>query len=287
MPNLLPPEFSDIFITFFFVYVRVVTMIFVMPAVSNQTVFSPVRIGLSFWITILLLGPELGVNEGEITARFSITQEEINGLIGFTLALICEIMIGFMLGFIGQILLVAISISGEIIGQQAGFSAASVLDPVTGQDAFLMATVKLWIGTIIFIVIGGIESGFQILGLSFQVVTPGAGFDISQFGDAGYQVFNWSESGPGMKALGSMMYLFGVQIAAPMITTMVLISVSEAFIARTVPQLNILVVGFALRISIGLFLLHNMMSFTTEKFHLHMDQYTDYALAALSHLQGS
>lgn len=284
MPNLLPPEFSDLFITFFFVYVRVVTMIFVMPAVSNETVFTPIRVGLSFWITILLLAPEFGANEGEIYARFSIAQEEINGLMGFITALTCEILIGFMLGFIGQVLLVAISISGEIIGQQAGFSAASVLDPVTGQDAFLMATVKLWVGTIIFIVIGGIESGLQILGHSFVLIEPGAGFVASQLGDAGYQVFNWNESG---KALGSIMYLFGVQIAAPMITAMVLISVAEAFIARTVPQLNILVVGFAIRIAIGLFLLHNMMIFTTEKFRLHMNLYTEYAMAALSHLQGS
>lgn len=278
MPNLLPAEYGDLFLTFFFVYVRVTTMVFVMPVLSNETVFTPIRVGISFWIAVVLMSPYLGMNAAEQPASLPIAQAELHGLIDFSLALVCEILIGFVLGFIGQVLLVAISISGEVIGQQAGFSAASVLDPVTGQDEFLMATLKLWMATILFMVIGGIEKGLNVLARSFDVVMPGAGFAAKQLGDVGLRVFN-------VHALGDLMYLFGVQIAAPMIAAMVLISVAEAFIARTVPQLNILVVGFAVRISIGLLLLHNMMSFTVEKFYDHMNSYSHFAFAALSHLR--
>ncbi len=276
--NLLPAEYGALFVTFFLVYVRVAAMIVVMPVLSNETVMMPVKAGLAFWVAVIIMAPYMGLNEAEFEAAFPIVKDKIPGLMGLTLAVVSEMIIGFTMGFVGQVLLVAISISGEVIGQQAGFSAASVLDPVTGQDAFLMATIKLWFATIIFVVIGGIETGLQILAKSFEVVIPGAGFTIDGLGNMGYEVFNY-------QSLGSLMYELGVHIAAPMIAAMVLISVAEAFIARTVPQLNILVVGFAVRIGIGLFLLHNMMIFTTEKFRLHMDNYAFYALSALTYLQ--
>ena len=58
---------------------------------------------------------------------------------------------GFFLGFLGQILVQSIALAGEIIGQQAGFSAASIFDPITGQDVFLMEQILTMFGTMIFL----------------------------------------------------------------------------------------------------------------------------------------
>jgi flagellar biosynthetic protein FliR len=55
-------------------------------------------------------------------------------------------------------------------------------------------------------------------------------------------------------ALGVMeqVFVIAVKVAAPALVALTLASVAMGFIARTVPQMNILVVGFPLRVALGL-----------------------------------
>ena len=81
-----------------------------------------------------------------------------------------------------------------------------------------------------------------------------------------------------------MLYRAGVQIAAPIMVAMILVSVAEAFIARIVPQLNILAVGFAVRISISLVILAGMIPFIYDFYSNYLMQYVMYANAFLQRL---
>ena len=74
-----------------------------------------------------------------------------HGLLDFSFAIMGEVMIGIALSFIATILLQTMEIAGEIIGQQSGFSAASVFDPLSGQDIFLMAQINTMIGHDVFL----------------------------------------------------------------------------------------------------------------------------------------
>ena len=281
----MPAPYDNVFLSFFFVFVRVVAVVNAMPVLSNQTVLRPVRLAIAFWVSLVILGPTLGLNEWQQGRPLPAVVGTYEGVLHFAVAVAAEMVIGLVLGFIGQMLVNSITLAGEIIGQQSGFSAASVLDPITGQDIFLMATIKIWFATLIFLAIGGPELIFSALADSFRLIGPGEGVSLLRLGEVGYKIFNYSD-GTRM-AMASIMYKVGVQIAAPMVGAMILISVAEAFIARTVPQLNILVVGFAVRIVIGLYLLYWMMRFTVEKFELFLGQYTQYAEAALNRLAGS
>lgn len=279
--TILPPPYEAMFLTFFFVYVRISAAVYTMPIISNDTVTPPVRAGLAFWITVVLLGPVWGFNEAQLGWSLPIVTRVFNGVLDFGLAVAAEALIGMTLGFIGQMMLQTIALAGEMIGQQSGFSAASVFDPITGQDIFLIAQINILFGTLIFIVIGGIEHAFSALAESFHVVRPGEGFNIFAFGEAGMHTLLFDQGR--QQALANLAFKVALQIAAPMMGAMILISLAEGFIARTVPQLNVMAVGFAVRISMSLLILAWMMRPFFVTFREFLFRYMGYAGIFLQH----
>lgn len=281
--TILPEPWETFFLTFFFIYVRVSVMIFVMPILSNETVISPVRAGIAFFVSVVICGPLLGLHEpveGGMVAPNVV--EDYFGLMDFAMAVIAEAAIGFLLGFIGQMLIQTIGLSGEIIGQQAGFSASSVFDPITGQDIMLVAQIKSLFGTMIFMAVGGIETSLEVLAYSFQVLSPGGGLSFADYAYTGYHILIFNESQ--QHAMTLILYKVGLQIAAPIVAVMFLVSLAEAFIARVSPQLNILAVGFAIRIGISLIVFIYSWSTTMQAFRDLLLQYPTYAGAALDWL---
>lgn len=278
--SLLPQPYENWFMTFFFVYVRVSAAVLTMPVVSGHSVPGPIRAGIAFWVAVVVMGPTWGLVDNP-TSSMPAVERVYNGVIDFALAVAGEAAIGIALGFIGEMLIFAFGLSGEIIGQQAGFSAASVFDPITGQDNFLMAQIKIWFATIVFIIVGGPESVLQVVWLSFEAIGPGEGLSIAQLGDSGWHIL--IEDGQ-RDAMMSIMFVIGIQLAIPMIATMVLISLAEAFIARTVPQMNIMSVGFAVRISMALlflgYLIHHIVMVMSD----HLRDYPAYGLALIERI---
>lgn len=280
MVNLLPAAYETQFMIFFFILMRMTGAVFSMPVLSAQTVPRPIRAAIAFWLAVLFAAPYIGLSPGEGGEALASSMRVYNGVIDFGLAAVCEFLIGLVLGFIFQILIAAVELSGEIIGKQAGFSAASVLDPVTGQDSFLLSQIKVWIATVVFLVIGGPEMVVMAISKSFQVIGPGEGFSFAVFSEAGYRTFVFDDGR--QYALMSMLYIIGLRIALPMIGGMLLVSLAEAFIARTAPQLNIMSVGFAIRLSMALFILGNLIVFIIAALKSHLQSYVRYSSAFLS-----
>ena len=56
-------------------------------------------------------------------------------------------------------------------------------------------------------------------------------------------------------------FMVAVKIAAPIMTILFLISVGLGLVARTVPQMNVFIVGFPLQIGVGLIMIGLTMSF--------------------------
>lgn len=281
MVNVLPEPYDKVFMMFFFVYVRVSTVIFVTPVLNNKLVFKVIRAGLAFWVAVILVGPSWGLHEAAQGYELPYVDRVFNGVVDFSMAVAGEILIGLVLGFIANILLQTIGISGEIIGQQAGFSAASVFDPISGQDIFLMAQINTLLGTMLFLIINGPETVLSVLADSFYVLRPGEAYAFANLTDVVYHTFIYDGGAERAYALASIMYKVGVQIAAPMIASMLLVSIAEAFIARAVPQLNIMVVGFAIRVSMGLIILISVLPFFAKAFIIHLSKYTHYAEVVL------
>jgi flagellar biosynthesis protein FliR len=156
-----------------------------------------------------------------------------------------ELSLGLFLGFGVFVFLTGLQLSGEIIDQQTGLSLGEISNPgleinssITGQFLFLA-------GTAVFLLIKPIGGHLMMLSAlveSFQVLPVGEAFVSSSSLDL-------------LRDLVHQSLVLGVQIAAPILAIMSLVALTMGFLGHTVPQINVLVIGFPVRVFVSLSIL--------------------------------
>lgn len=150
-----------------------------------------------------------------------------------------ELMIGLLLGFAASLPILGFQTGGLIMGQQMGLGFATFFNPSIDDEADLVGQVMFYLAVATFLLIGGHEAMMLSVLHSFDRV-PIGGFT------------------PDTNALALMTGLLlssfelALRIAAPLLAIIFLESVAMGFVAKTVPQLNILTLGFPIRILVGM-----------------------------------
>lgn len=150
-----------------------------------------------------------------------------------------ELLIGMAIGFIASIPLIGIQTGGLLMGQQMGLGFARFFNPAIGDEADVIGQILFFMGLATFLLIGGHEAMLIAVLDSFHYVKLG-GFvpDESVI----------------MLITGLLLSSFelAMRLAAPVLAVIFLQSVAMGFLAKTVPQLNILSLGFPIRILTGI-----------------------------------
>lgn len=162
------------------------------------------------------------------------------GLGFWAVASLQELGVGLLIGFAASLLFAAVQSGGQLIDQELGLLSASVFDPITNEQVSIIAQFKLFLATVIYLLIDGHHLLLRAVAESFRSIPIG-----------------WIRVGKGAAAhlsdtLLRDLFRMAVQIAAPSIVTMFLITIALAFMARTIPEMNVFVLGFSLRIAVGL-----------------------------------
>lgn len=149
-----------------------------------------------------------------------------------------ELLIGYAIGYAASLPIMGMQVGGHIIDQQVGLGIAGVLNPEVGEQSGIVGQLFFLLAITIFAILGGHRIMLATLIGSFDQIPLG--------GFAGF------ESLVGlMLGLVTVMFELALRVAAPLLCLVFLETVAMGFIARTVPQMNILSVGFATRIMIG------------------------------------
>lgn len=163
-------------------------------------------------------------------------------LLGLVPVIAAELLIGVVIGFGANMPAYGLQLSGTIIDQQLGLGIAGVFNPDIGEQTGAIAEFLSVIALMLFVIMGGHRVLLATLIGSFAVV-PLGGFRVD--GHAIDLVVGLMQS----------MYELALRVAAPILCLLFLETLALGFIARTVPQLNVLSIGFALRIIAGALLL--------------------------------
>lgn len=150
-----------------------------------------------------------------------------------------EILIGLFLAFVLQLGVLAVRVAGEMIGHEMAFNMSSVADPVTGVRTPLVTHFYEAMFFLGLLAIDGHHWMLRALEASFREAPPG----VLALG-AGWLPF--------ITALFGEMFRAGLTFAAPVLVLLVLVSVMIGLLARAVPQVNVLEMGFTLRIGVGI-----------------------------------
>lgn len=178
-----------------------------------------------------------------------------------------EVMIGLVIGFGAALPLIAMQTAGQLMGQQLGLGIAEVLDPGSDETSETLGRLLFLVALMIFLLMDGHHALLSVLIGSFRRVPLGG---YAPDGEVLAIVIG---------LLTSMLEL-AVRVAAPLLCLVFLEAIALGFVARTVPQLNILTAGFPLRIILGLALIALAMGAMTDAFIGSMRQ----TLTALSRL---
>ncbi|WP_432799471.1 flagellar biosynthetic protein FliR [Poriferisphaera sp. WC338] len=211
------------------------------PMLSSQIIPRHVKVflvvGLSFCVYPMLLNPGTG-------AAASLGYVIDNGLQLYSLIpkIALELLLGITIGYAANLPIIGVQIGGYVIDQQMGLALAQAYNPDIGDQATIISQTLFLFALAIFIMLGGERIMFGLLIESFQHIPLGS--------------FHSFESALNLIiGIITIIYDLAIQIAAPLICLLFLVTLSLGFIARTMPQLNILSVGFSLRILVSALIL--------------------------------
>jgi len=213
-------------VTFILVLARVGGIFSVAPIFGNVNVAPMVRVGIAAALAFVFVP----------MAHFDASHLDF---LSFTLVIVKETIVGLVLGFLAALMFAAIQMAGAFIDMQVGFGFASVVDPMSKQQNAVIGQLYSLVATLIFLAINGHHLMLRGLADSFSVLPLGT-MSISTSVTAGMmQVF-------------ATIFLAALKIGAPVVGAVFLTDVSLGILARTVPQLNVFVIGFPAKLTVGL-----------------------------------
>jgi flagellar biosynthesis protein FliR len=168
--------------------------------------------------------------------------------IALGVVLIVEMVIGFIFGLVGKLVFSGLEVAAQIIGYQMGFSLASTIDPSTRAQTAVFGIVAQMLGLVVFMGADGHHWLLQATVHSFQKVGPGS---ASLSADL-VQLF---------LRLSADALAVGVALAAPAIVMLLAVEFALAVAGRALPQLQVMVLGFPLKIAAGLWLIGTSLYF--------------------------
>lgn len=150
-----------------------------------------------------------------------------------------EILFGLAMGMVLSFTFIATQWAGEMIGQQMGLNMSEVLDPQFSSSGSLVGNLYFMLTLVVFLCIGGhrdmivgIRTSFQALPLlSLGVDQPLLDLVIGLMGTC---------------------TTFAVQLAAPLLVTMLVVDFALGCIGKAMPQMNVLTAGLTIRSLLGL-----------------------------------
>jgi flagellar biosynthetic protein FliR len=213
--------------TFLLVMFRAGGLFISAPILSNKNVPAMIKAGFAIILAIILL---------PLAARTQPLQ--ISSV--WTLAILAakEVLTGFAIGFFFSLLFIAVQMAGSIVGYQIGLAIVNVLDPEAGSEVSIIGEFWYIVAALLFLAIDGHHAVLSAFADSYRLIPVG--------------FFNFSGTVQEfIVRFTAYSFVMAVKIAAPVIITLFLTEVALGVVARTVPQMNIFIVGLPLKIGVG------------------------------------
>ena len=230
------PEWSA---QFLFVLARLSAAVVAVPILGARGVPAPAKIGLAVLLSLIVL-PLEAEPRGVAPTQLPL----------FASALGSEVLVGLAIGVAVSLVFHGLEMAASIVGVQIGFGLHGVVDPLSGQQSSVIEQFYRLVVTLVFFAVNGHYLVIGALLRTFEVVPPGTA-DMTLI--AGERVVPFFSS----------LFVVAVRIALPVMGTLMLTDLAMGLVARTVPQMNVLVVGFPVKVGVGILVLAISMPLVT------------------------
>ncbi len=229
--------FASKFQEFSALFARMLAMFAVTPFFGGQVFSYFYRIALAFWISLMIV-PVL--NMPPQFAELIQTK--------YMIILLEQAIIGFMIGIGLQILFASFQMAGEFFSVQMGFGISEVFDPLAQISLPLLGTIKNLIALFVFFVSGSHLWIIRAVVFSFEKI-PYFELDFLTNASSHQGIMDY------IILLSSGMFIVALKIALPIMGTLLMVSITLGILSKAAPQMNILMLGFPLKILVAFLVL--------------------------------
>ncbi len=216
-----------ILIAFALALVRAAAWLFTSPPFNTRMIPSAVKAGVAASLALAAAPHVAAANPHPPTANAD-----------FIIALATQALVGIALGFVTTLLVNAIQAAGALVDLFAGFSLASVIDPINnsqvaifGRFYELLAATLLFSSNAYLILVNGWFRSFDVIGahgIALDDLTDLLTKNIGQF------------------------FVAAVEISGPVLGCLFLSEVMLGILSRAAPALNVFALAFPLRVIVAL-----------------------------------
>ncbi len=224
----------------FLMFVRILAVFMTAPIFSSRNVPTIGKIGFAGLLSIILL--PFGTPDAKLI-------QMPDGLGPFVLSVAQEVLVGTLIGFVSNLVFVAVGMGAGMMGLQVGFRAANLFNPLFNVSSAALDQFYSLVAAALFLAIDGHHWLILALVRTFQVIPLGT------------FVFN-SITADRLIVLSSETFVAAVRIALPVVSVLLLTDLGLGLVARAVPQVQIFFLSLPLKIGLGLLVLALTLTIT-------------------------
>lgn len=215
---------------FLLVFVRMAGMILFNPMLTRRNVPSMVRMGLVFFMTVLVAP--------------TVDPAQAAGIGDFELAFVMfkELAIGLLLGYVFQLFYLMLYFTGDLLDVTFGLSMAKVFDPGTNLQVSITSNLLFQVFMLYLLVTDTHLAILHLFCYTFKAL-PLGGAVLSL--DLAHE----------MLVLFSGVFMLVIRLALPFVAMEFVLEVGMGILMRFVPQIQVFTINFQLKQGLGFMML--------------------------------
>ncbi len=217
------PQLNASLLSGIYVFSRIIGFFRFSPVFNRKEIPGMVKIALALMFTVILVclvQPPVNVAK--------------NAQDSMLLSIILNFVVGAIIGYMAQLILIAIEAGADMINMQMGLSSAMVLDPTTSSQVSILTKLFSLLGLLIFIELGGVYWLIKALLRSFEIFPLYAtSLPLAKIVNMDYLI----------KMSSNVLYM-GLQIASPVLLATLGQDIILGVISKTAPQVNVFQLSF-------------------------------------------
>ncbi len=221
---------SPLAIPFMLVLARITGIFLLTPVLSSASIPRRYKALLAFTLSAAVF---------PLAQQSGLSSDVVTSLPALGLVIFSELLIGFVIGLIASMPLIAVQMAGFLMGYQMGLGLAQTYNPEMEGSNGVVNQLLFTMGISVYVGVGGLDLILVALLETFVRIPTGAFSSSDVPIDLVVELIN---SGIDL----------AIRLSAPVLGVILLSLISMGFVMKTMPQINILSVGFAAKILTGL-----------------------------------
>lgn len=219
-------------------FLRMTGLFALSPVLGRRNIPAMAKIGLCLFLSYIFLAAQPS----------AVLMPNAGNLLEYALLCVKELLVGLAIGWLTTLFFDVVVMAGQIMDVQIGFGLAQIFDPdMQSQVSFVGSFLNYGL-LLYFFAVNGHHTLIKIMYFSFGEIPVGQVVLRPEIADMCIKAFSAAVS-------------MAVSVALPIIAAELIIEVVMGIMIRSVPQLNIFVVGLSVKILAGLFALMLLIPF--------------------------